>query len=473
MHSALRITMTVCALAATLSACSFAPAYHAPALPQVASFKEAPAPSGVWHYGEWPASVRHGEWWRAFGDRSLDRFETQLAKDNPQLAAAVARHDEASADLDTARSGLFPSLTLDVDSEQNRQSDYRPLRGATQPDTYGSHTLALGASYELDLWGRVRNEVREGAAQQAASTDDLAAVKLLLQAELADAYFDTRGFDEEADLLAQTRLADAKALRLTENRHAGGLSSELDVFRARTELENVAAQQASVRRARAASEHALATLVGVPASLFTLPSADAPAAVPGIPAGVPSALLQRRPDIAAAGQRVMAANYAIGVARAAWFPDISLGLAGGFQSDDPGNWLSAPASFWSLGPELAVDLFDGGRRNAMDRRARAVFDERSADYRQVALQAFREVEDQLANVRELRSEARHEDAAAGDAQGALKLATGQYRDGAVSYLDVVAAQTASLDAQRALIHARTQQLLATVNLIRALGGGWD
>jgi len=211
----------------------------------------------------------------------------------------------------------------------------------------------------------------------------------------------------------------------------------------------------------------------VPASLFTLPVAQTSDAVPDVPAGVPSALLQRRPDIAAAEQRAIAANYAIGVARAAWFPDISLGLAGGFQSDDPGNWLSAPASFWSLGPELAVDLFDGGRRNAMDHRARAIFDERSADYRQVALQAFREVEDQLANVRELRSEAQHESAAADDATGALALATGQYRDGAVSYLDVVAAQTSALDAQRSLIQARTGQLLAAVNLIRALGGGWD
>jgi NodT family efflux transporter outer membrane factor (OMF) lipoprotein len=471
MHKALR--MTACAVAATLTACSFAPVYHAPVLPQVAAFKEAPAPSGVWHYAQWPASVRHGQWWRAFGDPSLDRLEAQLVQHNPQLAAAVARHDEASADLDTARSGLFPSLTLDVDSEQNRQSDYRPLRGSTQPDTYGSHTLAIGASYELDLWGRVRNQVRAGAAQQAASADDLAAVKLLLQADLANAYFETRGLDEQADLLTRTRVADAKALTLTESRHAGGISSQLDVFRARTELENVDAQQARVRRARAAAEHALATLAGVPASVFALPVAESLDVVPDVSAGLPSALLQRRPDIAAAGQRVAAANYSIGVARAAWFPDISLGLAGGFQSDDPGNWLSAPASFWSLGPELAVDLFDGGRRTAMDHRARALFDERSADYRRVALQAFREVEDQLANVRELRSEAQHERAAADDAQGALMLATGQYRDGAVSYLDVVTAQTTALDAQRALIQARTGQLLAAVNLIRALGGGWS
>ncbi|CAD6517404.1 efflux transporter outer membrane subunit [Paraburkholderia metrosideri] len=471
MHRAL--CMTACAMAAMLTACSFAPVYHAPALPQVSAFKEAPPPSGVWHYAQWPAKVRHDEWWKAFGDPSLDRFETQLAQNNPQLAAAVARHDQSSADLDTARSGLFPSLTLDVDSEQNRQSDYRPLRGSSQPDTYGAHTVTLGVSYELDLWGRVRNEVRAGAAQQAASADDLAAVKLLLQADLANAYFETRGLDEQADLLTRTQIADAKALTLTKNRHAGGISSELDVYRARTELENVAADQARVRRARAAAEHALATLAGVPASLFTLPVAQTSDAVPDVPAGVPSALLQRRPDIAAAEQRAVAANYAIGVARAAWFPDISLGLAGGFQSDDPGNWLSAPASFWSLGPELAVDLFDGGRRNAMDHRARAIFDERSADYRQVALQAFREVEDQLANVRELRSEAQHESAAADDATGALALATGQYRDGAVSYLDVVAAQTSALDAQRSLIQARTGQLLAAVNLIRALGGGWD
>jgi NodT family efflux transporter outer membrane factor (OMF) lipoprotein len=465
--------LSACALAALLAACSFAPVYHAPTLPRVNAFKEAPPPSGVWHYADWPASVRQGEWWRAFGDASLDQLETRLARDNPQLAAAVARHDEASADLDTARSGLFPSLSLEVDSEQNRQSDYRPLRGSGQPATYGSHTAALGVSYELDLWGRVRNEVRAGAAQQAASADDVAGVKLLLQADLANAYFDVRGLDQQADLLRRTEAADAKALRLTENRHAGGMSSELDVFRARTQLDNVAADEARVRRARAAAEHALGTLAGVPASLFTLPVASAEDTLPEVPAGVPSRLLERRPDVAAAAQRVAAANYAIGVARAAWFPDISLGLAGGFQSDDPGNWLSAPASFWSLGPELAVDLFDGGRRSAIDRRAHAVFDERSADYRQVALQAFREVEDQLANVRELRSEAQHESAAADDAQGALSLATGQYRDGAVSYLDVVTAQTAALDARRALIEARTSQLLAAVNLIRALGGGWD
>lgn len=281
------------------------------------------------------------------------------------------------------------------------------------------------------------------------------------------------GLDEQVHLLTRTQVADARALTLTESRHAGGISSELDVLRARAELENVDALQARVREARAASEHALATLAGVPASLFALPVAQGLDAVPDVPAGVPSALLQRRPDIAAAEQRIVAANYAIGVARAAWFPDISLGLAGGFQSDDPGNWLSAPAAFWSLGPELAVDLFDGGRRTAMDHRARAVFDERSADYRQVALEAFREVEDQLANVRELRSEAQRERAAADNAQGALTLATGQYRDGAVSYLDVVSAQTTALAAQRALIQARTGQLLAAVNLIRALGGGWN
>jgi NodT family efflux transporter outer membrane factor (OMF) lipoprotein len=385
----------------------------------------------------------------------------------------VARHDEAVAFLAQARSGLFPTIGAGVDVSTNRQSDNRPLRGADQPAVFGSNTVDVGISYDLDLWGRVRNEVSAGRAAAEASEADLASVRLSLQASLADAYFNLRGLDEQQQVLADTISTYERALQLTMSRHAGGIASDLDVSRAQTQLASARASAEDVRARRALYEHAIASLTGVPASSFSLTPSTGLAYLPSIPTGVPSALLQRRPDISAAERRVAEANAKIGVAKAAFFPDVSLGLDGGFQSTTLSPWIMAPNEMWSIGPSLVETLFDGGRREAVTNEARAKLAENGAKYKSTVLLAFQQVEDNLAQLHHLGDEATQENEALTDAQRTLNLSMSRYRDGVVSYLDVVTAQTTELDTQILALNVNTRRLLASVGLIEALGGGWS
>jgi len=460
---------TALAGAALISGCSFAPAYHVPASSVPTAFKEA----GAWQEAQPGDRAPRDAWWLVYRDPVLDRLERQVAEANPDVAAASARHDEAVAYLQQARSGLFPTIGAGAQVSRSRQSDNRPLRGANQPSVYNTATLDVGISYDLDLWGRVRNEVAAGKAAMQASEDDLESVRLSLQASLAEAYFNLRGLDEQQQLLADTIRTYERALQLTQSRHTGGIASDLDVSRAQTQLESARASVEDVSARRALYEHAIATLTGTPASQFTLAPDIGETWLPSIPAGLPASLLQRRPDIAAAERRVAQANAQIGVAKAAYFPDISLGLDGGYQSDTFSPWLAAPNEMWSIGPTLLMTLFDGGRREAVTQRARAKLAENGAQYKGTVLRAFQQVEDNLAQLHYLGDEAAREESALAAAQRTLALSLSRYRDGVVSYLDVVTAQTTELQTQTAVLNLQTRRLLASVGLIEALGGGWS
>ncbi|KVC71736.1 efflux transporter outer membrane subunit [Burkholderia ubonensis] len=453
---------------ALVTGCSFAPVYRTPAVDTPVAFKEA----GAWQLAKPADRMPRDAWWSVYRDPTLDTLEPKVAEANPNVAAAVARHDEAAAYLDEARAGLFPTFGVSADATTSRQSARRPLRGSSQTSGSGSNTVEAGIGYDLDLWGRVRNEVEAGHAALEASADDLASVRLSLQANLADAYFHLRGLDDQEQLLADTIRTYQRALALTMSRHAGGIASELDVSRAQTQLGSARASIEDVRARRALYEHAIATLIGVPASSFTLAPSPTYTNLPSLPAGVPAALLQRRPDVAAAERRVAEANAKIGVAKAAFFPDLSLGLDGGFQSDTLSPWIAAPNEIWSVGPSLVMTLFDGGRREAATQQARAKLAENGARYKAIVLRAFQQVEDNLALLHHLGHEAAREDEALRAAQRALQLSTSRYRDGVVSYLDVVTSQTTELDTEIAALDVGIRRVLASVRLVEALGGGW-
>ncbi|WP_049623562.1 efflux transporter outer membrane subunit [Frateuria defendens] len=467
---AVRRSLLAAGLLAALAGCSLAPTYRVPETVVPAAYKEV---DKMWVQAAPADAQPRGDWWSAYGDRTLGELETRLDQHSPTLAAALARYDMATAYAGQLRAGLFPSLDLGANPQRIRQSNNKPLRGANQPDEYTSNTAGLALDYELDLWGRIRNQVKAGNAQAAASAADLASAKLSLEAELADLYIQARGLDIQARILTDSIGVYRQGLQLTKDRFAGGITSMLDVTRAQAQLSDAQAQASDVAAQRALAEHAIASLVGEPASSFSLPADATPLTVPAIPLGIPSTLLQRRPDIAAAERRTFAANAQIGVARAAFFPSLSLSGQYGWQNMGGGSLLTAGNRFWAVGPLAALNLFDGGLRRAQVREARAAFDEASAQYRSTVLGAFQQVEDNLSLLKNLGQEAEQEQAAADAATQSQTIATNRYREGAVSYLDVVTAQTVVLDAQRMTEAVRTRRLQASVDLIRAVGGGWS
>ncbi|WP_243039888.1 efflux transporter outer membrane subunit [Dyella sedimenti] len=461
------------ALAAALPACSLAPAYHKPDVGPLPAAYAGQTADGMWSPAHPADTATRGSWWSVYGDDALDRLEKQLDTANPSLAVALARYDAARAIVGQLRSDYYPQLGVELADSRNRQSNNRPLRGSGQPNEYSAETAGFGASYELDLWGRVRNEVAAGKAEAAAAAGDLASVRLSLEAQLADLYIRLRGYDVQDRILKDTLDAYQQGLALTERRFEGGIASGLDVSRAKTQLSDAQAQVSEVEAQRTLTEHAIASLVGVPASRFTLPPDTKAIDVPAIPLGVPSLLLERRPDIAAAERRVFAANAQIGVARAAFFPRLSLSALLGWQDTGMGNLLSVGNRYWALGPDLTMPLFDGGLRRSKVQEAQANLDAASGQYRGIVLGAFQQVEDNLTLLQQLGMEAHQEDDAASAARDSQTIATNRYREGAVNYLDVVSAQTAALQAERSAEQVRTRRLQASVDLIRALGGGWD
>lgn len=442
-----------------LAACSTAPAYAPPAVQAPAAFRD----TGPWTPAGAAGTAQAGDWWAVFADPVLDGLEQRLSGGNASLAQALARYDQARALARQARSDLYPTVGIDAGAASQRTTS------AGRTDPVG---LSASAAYELDLWGRVRSQVAAGRADADASAADLAAVRLSLQAQLADAYFQLRGADAQIAVLSSTADAYRQALDLTRRRQVGGASSALDTGRAETQLATALAQQEQALADRALLEHALAVLVGEPASSFSVVAIDGLSDAPRTPVTTPSLVLQRRPDIAAAERRVAAANARIGVARAAWFPTVTLAASGGWQSTG-GELLTTANRVWALGPAAAaLPLLDGGARKAEVARTRAVFDEAAAGYRQTVLDAFREVEDQMALANRLAAAQARQDEAVDAAARTRALATTRYREGAASYLDVVTAQTAELDARRSALDLRTRRLAASVDLIRALGGGW-
>jgi len=457
------------ALIGALAGCSLAPAYTPLTLttPTPPAYKE----TGAWTPASPGDAAPRGDWWTMYGDQTLDDLERKIETANPDLALALARYDEARALAAQARAGLFPQVTASASATNNQQSARRPLR-LGGPGNYDDDTVGASASYELDLWGRVRNQVAQGRAEAQASGADAASVRLSLEAQLADAYLGLRGLDAQGKVLSDAAAAYARALALTQDLHDGGAVAGLDVGRAQTQLETARAQLIDVAASRALLEHEIAALVGEQASTFSLPPNPVLPDPPRTPVAAPSVLLQRRPDVAAAERRAAAANAGIGVARAAFYPDIVLNGAAGFESAGGVNLLQAANSWWTLGPNVTLPLFEGGRLKAQLRQARDQFTEASATYRSTVLAAFQEVEDNLALCNRLADEARAESAAVEAAKRTESLATTQYQLGAVTYLDVVTAQTADLDAQRAALMIATRRLRASVDLLRALGGGW-
>lgn len=454
-------------LAAPLAACSMAPSYRPPVTAAPAAYKEAAA---GWTTATPLDTAPKGAWWAAFNDPVLDDLETRAAAASPTLAAALARYDQARATARVESSALFPTVNVGGDASRNRASAHAPSNSTGQPRVYNDFDVGATLDYELDLWGRIRNAVSAARADATASEADLAAARLSLQASVADAYVRLRGLDAEAQLLTRTVDAFGRAYDLTRTRHEGGVASGMDENRAHTTLANARAQMSAVANERAATEHELAALVGAVTSSFAIAPRVQPLIAPDVPPGAPSELLQRRPDVAAAERRIYAANARIGVAKAAFFPSVTLGLSGGWQTTR-GEILTTPNSFWGLGPVSTVlNLFDGGERRANLKRSRAQYEEAAADYRQTVLTAFREVEDGIAAMRYLASQSVDQSEAADAAQRTSDLALTRYRDGASDYLEVVTAQTDALSAQRALLTVQTQRMRTSVGLVKALGG---
>jgi NodT family efflux transporter outer membrane factor (OMF) lipoprotein len=452
----------------TLAACSLAPKYKVPDVPITQTYQS----QGPWTTATPSDQLDRAGWWKPYNEPELDGLEQRLIANNHDLRAAYFHYLQAEAYVKQVSSQLYPQVSLAGDAQRDRESDTRPLRGATSPTDYNSATLGADLEYEVDLWGRVRDSVAAGKDESQATKADLASTQLSLEAELARSYLDLRGFDQQIHLLDGTTEAYQKALDLTRTLHDGGAVSGLDVARAKTQLSSAQSDRTQLEAKRALLEHAIAVLVGASASDFRIAPRTDPVALPAIPVGVPSALLQRRPDVAAAERRVAAANAEIGVARAAYFPTLTLSAQGGLQSSVYADLLSAPSSFWAIGPTLAVYLFDGGRRRAQLNSAKAATAEAGERYRNVVLTSFKQVEDDLTLLSDLGTATAQQQDAADAADLSENLALERYRRGAVSYLDVVEAQSAALVSERSVIEIKTQQMDASVDLIRALGGGW-
>jgi len=450
--------------------CDLAPDYQVPPTPPVpASFKEI----GPWTKAKPQDALPKGAWWGLYNDKTLDGLEARLNSDNPNLAAALARYDQARAFVAEAQSAYFPIVGGGANFTKNRQSNNRPLRGNGQPDFYGADTVGLAVNYELDIWGAIRNQVEAGEANAQAQAAQSEFVRLSLETNLANAYFNLRQADAQTQLLNQTVTAYGRALTMTEQRHTGGVASGLDVGRAQTQLSDARSQLSQAEGQRALYEHAIASLVGEPATTFSIKPEVQKFKVPNVPTDVPSTLLQRRPDIAAAERAVAATNAQIGVARAAFFPQITLQASGGFQNTGQASLLTAPDLFWSVGPALAMTLFDAGAHQAELDIAKAEHNQAADEYRAQVLQAFQDVEDNLALLNHLAVAAKDEADAVQSANRTATLSLDRYQLGAVNYLDVVTAQTAALSAQLEELDISTRRLQASVRLIKAIGGGWS
>jgi NodT family efflux transporter outer membrane factor (OMF) lipoprotein len=468
-------------LTATLfvAGCTVGPNYHRPTAPAAPAFKESAVvpppdlPGGGWKQVSPNDSALRPNWWEIYQDPQLDKLEQQVAISNQTLKASYEQYMQARAAIQVARSQYFPTVQAGPSASRNRQSENRPLRVTSSKSTYNDFILQGQVSWEPDLWGNIRRQVESQRGTAQATAADLANVDLSLRSELATDYFELRGLDTQQRLLDNTVQQYEEYLALTKARFTGGVATDSDVALAQTQLDQTRAQAIDVGVARAQFEHAIAMLTGVPASSFSLPPAPLDLALPQVPVGVPSQLLERRPDVAAAERRANAANAQIGVAIAAYYPTINIVGTGGFESKNAGTLIQGPSSLWSLGGSAVELLFDAGRRHAITEEARDVYEQNVANYRQTVLQAFQEVEDNLSGLRILNSESAAQQRAVDSARRSLIISTNRYKGGVTTYLEVIIAQTTQLSNERTAADITTREFAASVLLVKALGGGWD
>lgn len=488
LHAKCRMPSLAAVLALMLSGCAVGPDYSKPDVAMPVAYKTAePADAPVhadtlpqnWKAAQPADATQRAPWWEIYGDPQLNALEERVASANQTVAAASARFRGARAAVAQARSAYFPTVTANAAFNQSRASSnimYKSSAGVTVPD----YLVDAQISWEPDLWGRISRAVEGGRAGAQASAADLQSAILSMQAELASNYFELRGTVEEERLLKETLQAYDKALALTRDRFAGGIAAESDVAQAEEQLRSTQAQLIDLETARASLVNAIAILVGEPPSSFTLDvepldEGHAPrpsAALAALPLSVPSALLERRPDIAAAERRVAEANARVGVATAAFFPNLLLAATGGLEATNFSSWLMAPSRFWSLGPQLAFTALDFGGRAAARDAVRATYDESVADYRRTVLTAFGQVEDNLNALEVLRRESEAQRDAVDAAKRALSKVGNRYENGAITYLNVVVTQAIVLSDQRTEVRIERRRMAASVALIKALGGGW-
>jgi NodT family efflux transporter outer membrane factor (OMF) lipoprotein len=456
----------LCLLAA--SACAARPPYQPPETGLPPAYKEA----GNWKPAQPSDQTVRGEWWQIFHDEQLNALEERVSSSNQTLKSADAQFEQARALVRSARAGYAPQVTTAPAATAQNQSQNRPLRNRSAPTRFDDYFAPIDVSYEADLWHRVHETVLASEAAAAGSAADRENVGLSLHAELALDYFNLRRLDAEKQLLDSTVTAYERAFELTENRFKGGIAAGSDVAQAETQLEQTRTQAIDVQIQRAQLEHAIAVLTGQPASTFTLAPAPLNVPPPPVPPGVPSNLLERRPDVAAAERRTLEANAQVGIRSAAFYPILTLTGATGLESSSIGTWLRGASSLWSIGPAAALTVFDGGRRRALSDQAKAAYDQSISDYRETVLNALREVEDNLAALRILGDEAQTQQAATTAAERSLELSTNRYKGGVVTYLEVIAAQSAALANERAAVDLQMRQLTTSVLLVKALGGTW-
>jgi NodT family efflux transporter outer membrane factor (OMF) lipoprotein len=453
-----------------LAGCTVGPKYHPPVFQAPPTYKEV----GDWKPAQPNDQNLGGSWWTIFQDPQLDALEAQVNVSNQNLKAAEAQFRQARAALRYSRADYYPTVTAAPSATRERTSGRRPPPTSVFDGiTYNDFVLPFSVAYQADVWGRVRKNVESYREQAQASAADLATVNLSMQADLAVDYFQARSLDAEEQLLNSTVKQYEQALELNENRFQGGIASEVEVEQAKTQLQTTRAIAIDVGVARAQYEHAVAILIGKPPAEFSLPPLPLTAPPPHVPISIPSELLERRPDIAAAERRVAAANAQIGVAKSAYYPLVNLSASGGFESSAITTLLNGPSGLWSIGLSAVGTVFDVGRRRALNDQARAAYDFQVAAYRENVLTGFQQVEDNLAAVRILENEAKVQEEAVAAAQRSLDLSVTRYKGGVTSYLEVITAQSAALADEVTAVNILGRRMANTVLLIQALGGGWD
>lgn len=464
-------TAALAALTLLSPGCLHVPQYQRPSTTVPQSYKEPP-PAG-WKEAQPSDGSLRGKWWEIFGDPTLNALEEQVSISNQNVLQAEAQFREAKAAVRVARSALFPLVTTSPSISASQGSSRLGGGGGSSGGVGGIYDFPFSASYTADVWGSIRRGITASANTAQSLAAALENARLLYQAELAQDYFQLHGLDGDARLLQQTVQSYQEFLVLTQNRFAGGIASDSDVAQAETQLYTTQAQLVDVEVQRSQLEHSIAILIGKPPEELSVPRAPIQVPPPEIPVGVPSTLLERRPDIAEAERQAAAANQQIGIAKAAFFPTLTLAATAGFESSSFINWITWPSRFWTIGPQAAQILFDAGKRTAQVASAQATYDATAANYRQTVLTAFQQVEDNLSALRVLADEATVLDQAVKSAERSVTVSTAQYRGGVATYLQVITTQTIALGDERSAVDLQTRRMTASVMLIQALGGGWD